>query len=126
MNMKKIIPIVIIICIILITAVALYSNNQNNTNNTTSNVTNNTTSNITKNKTNESTQDSSNVESSKSVDEPEPNSKSYVEKWDESQKSGSSWAYTHDQPVKTGKDGKQYARVYDEDSGKSKWRSMSR
>lgn len=55
--------------------------------------------------------------------DPAYGSKSYVEKWDESQQSGSDWAYLHDQPVKS-KGGHEYKRMYDEDSGKGYWYQM--
>ena len=55
--------------------------------------------------------------------EPEYGSDSYVDKWDESQKNDGSWAYTHDQPVKS-EGGHKYKRMYDEDKGKSYWYQM--
>ncbi|MDD5984126.1 MAG: hypothetical protein ACI388_07915 [Methanobrevibacter sp.] len=123
MEIKKIGLILIIICVIIMGATFIYTN-QNTTNNSSAHV--NNTTNITKNATLNNTnvteepvkEDSSSHESSSS------DSKSYVEKWDESQQTDGDWAYTHDQPVKTGDDGKEYKRVYDEDSGKSSWQSM--
>lgn len=56
---------------------------------------------------------------------PEYGSDSYVDKWDESQQSGSDWAYLHDQPVKS-EGGHEYKRMYDEDSGESYWYQMDR
>lgn len=122
MEFKKIIPILIIVCII-IGATIIYST-QNTTNTTiTNNTTNNTLNNTlnTTNITNNTNEENTHAESSESQS---TDSKSYVEKWDESQKGDGEWAYTHDQPVKKGDDGKKYKRVYDEDSGKSHWQSM--
>lgn len=123
MEFKKIIVVLIIICAIIIGATFLYTN-QNTTDNTTK--INNTASNITKNATlnNTTVAEEPVNEDSSSQEDSSSDSKSYVEKWDESQQSDGDWAYTHDQPVKTGDDGKEYKRVYDEDSGKSSWQSM--
>lgn len=68
---------------------------------------------------------SSSSSSSTVSSEPEYGSDSYVDKWDESQKSGSDWAYLHDQPVKS-EGGHEYKRMYDEGSGKSYWYQMDR
>ena len=123
MEIKKIGLILKIICVIILSTAFLYSNQQQDLNNETQvNNTTNITKNATLNNTNVTEEpvkeDSSSHESSSS------DSKSYVEKWDESQQTDGDWAYTHDQPVKTGDDGKEYKRVYDEDSGKSSWQSM--
>lgn len=68
---------------------------------------------------------SSDSSSSTVSSEPECGSDSYVDKWDESQKSGSDWAYLHDQPVKS-EGGHEYKRMYDEDTGKGYWYQMDR
>ena len=60
---------------------------------------------------------------SSSGDEPEFGSTDYVQKWDESQKGDGSWAYTHDQPVKT-ENGHEYKRMYNPDNGESYWYKM--
>ena len=67
----------------------------------------------------------SHVSSTADNSEPEYGSDSYVDKWDESQQSGSDWAYMHDQPVKS-EGGHDYKRMYDEDSGESYWYQMDR
>lgn len=98
------------------------TNNTNNTNNTTSKI--NTT--VDNAATSSSTSDSSSSNDANSVSssEPEYGSDSYVEKWDESERRGTSWSYTHDQPVKTGDDGHQYKRMYNPDTGESYWGYM--
>ncbi len=63
--------------------------------------------------------------SSTADSEPEYGSDSYVDKWDESEKSGSNWAYLHDQPVKS-EGGHEYKRMYDEDTGKCYWYQKDR
>ncbi|WP_296875469.1 hypothetical protein [uncultured Methanobrevibacter sp.] len=130
MELKKIILIIGIICVIIIGVGYLYTANNHNDNSTQINNTTNITKNITNttNNTlnNSNSDDDEKASSSKSEsvnNEPESSSKSYVEKWDESQQGDDDWAYTHDQPVKKGDDGKEYKRVYDEDSGKSSWQS---
>ena len=113
----------------------LYSNNSNkvvvnNTTNVTSNVTNgtvNTTliSNDSSGDDYSGSSDSSSYSQSSSSSEPEYGSDEYVKRWDESQQSEDSWAYLHDQPVKTDEDGHSYKRMYDEESGKSYWGQMN-
>lgn len=92
--------------------------------NNTTNVTKNVTVNSTVNNTNISNDGgNSGSSSSSSSSSSQSDSESYVEKWDKAQESGG--AYTMDQPVKTDSDGNKYARVYDESTGESSWRSMS-
>jgi len=97
------------------------TNNTNNTNNTTSKI--NTTVNNTATST-VASDSSSNDKGAISSSDPEYGSDSYVEKWDESERRGTSWSYTHDQPVKTGDDGHQYKRMYNPDTGESYWGYM--
>ncbi len=92
--------------------------------NNTTNVTKNVTVNSTVNNTNISN-DGGNSGSSSSSSSSQSGSESYVERWDRSQRDEDGWAYTHNQPVKTDSDGNKYARVYDESTGESSWRSMS-
>ena len=47
----------------------------------------------------------------------------YVDRWDESQKGDDSWAYTHDQPVKS-EGGHDYKRMYNPDTEESYWYQM--
>lgn len=119
MEIKKIGLILIIICVIILSTAFLYSNQQQDLNNETQvNNTTNITKNATLNNTNV-TEEPVNEDSS-SQEDSSSDSKSYVEKWDESQQSDGDWAYTHDQPVKK-ENGHKYKRMYDEDSGKSYW-----
>ena len=136
MDLKKVMIILIVVCIVLagILGMVMYSNNSNkvavnNTTNVTSNTTNATANTTLVSNSSSSGEDSSSgsesssyVESSSSgSSEPEYGSDEYVDRWDESQQSDDSWAYLHDQPVKTDDDGHSYARRYDEDSGESYW-----
>lgn len=138
MDLKKII-IILIVCIILVGIVYMFTFTDNSkevaVNNTTNNTTN--TTNITSNITNETTNEtlvysdsesssySDYSESSSGNSEPEYGTDGYVDRWDESQRSEDSWAYTHDQPVKTDDDGHSYKRMYDEDTGESYWGKMN-
>ena len=125
MEIKKIGLILIIICVIIMGATFIYTN-QNTTNNSSAHV--NNTTNITKNATLNNTnvteepvkEDSSSHESSSS------DSKSYVEKWDESQQTDGDWAYTHDQPVKKDKHGNEYKRMYDPETHENYWYNMGK
>lgn len=126
MEFKKIILIIGIIFIIVICAGYLYTSNNHDDNSTqvnnTNNITNNT--NITLNNTTYSNDEKQSYNNKESTDnEPEYGSDSYVKKWDKSQQGDGNWAYTHAQPVKKDKNGKEYKRVYDEKSGKSSWQS---
>lgn len=133
MDHKKIIIILVVICVIL--AVALVYMVSNDSTTVVNNVTNDTvnkTLNLTNDTVNatlvsyEEEEDSSSYEESSSSDsEPEYGSESYVDRWDESQKNEDSWAYLHDQPVKTDDDGHRYKRMYDEESGESYWYQMN-
>lgn len=136
MESKKIIIVLIIICLILIGVLCfvMSSSSQNDVSNNVTNNTTNMTSNITNNTTNEtvdSTESSNNADyssyskSSSSNDEPEYGSDDYVDRWDQSNIDGDSWAYTHDQPVKTDKNGNEYKRMYDEDTGENYWYKMN-
>lgn len=130
MDIKKIIPILIIICVIIVGALIYTNQSPTETTNTTqTNITLNQTNNTTAPEENityaeESAPVSSYSQSSSSVSEPEYGSDEYVKKWDQSQASDGDWAYTHDQPVMTDDDGNRYARIYSEDTGESSWRSM--
>ncbi|WP_407394221.1 hypothetical protein [Methanobrevibacter sp.] len=123
LNKKEKIVIVLLIIIIIILIGAILSltifDSDNLQNNTTVVNTTNTTLNATfENATSTS---SSQYSDSSQEDEPEYGTDEYVDKWDESQQSGSDWSYLHDQPVKTDDDGNRYKRMYDEDSGESYW-----
>lgn len=122
-----IIAVLIAIIIGIVIAGALFFTANNN--HISTNVTNSTNStNSTLNSTNttllNSTQESeSSSYSSSSESDPEYGSDDYVKKWDQSQQGDGTWAYMHDQPVKT-EDGHQYKRMYDEGSGESYWYQM--
>lgn len=138
MDSKKIIIILVIICIVLASAlgIVIFSNNSKNSDNVAVNNTTNITSNVTNDTVNAtlvSSSDSSGYgdfsgyeESSVSSSEPEYGSDSYVDRWDESNKNGDSWAYLHDQPVKTDDEGNEYKRMYDEDTGEGYWYKMDK
>ena len=55
--------------------------------------------------------------------DPEFGTDEYVDRWDESQKGDDSWAYTHDQPVKS-EGGHDYKRMYNPDTEESYWYQM--
>lgn len=121
--------------IILIAGVLFVVNSKNvsTNNNITNNTTNNTTTkelNITNWTLSNDSKESSNAgqssssPSKQSSSEPEYNSEEYVQKWDQSQQGGGSWAYTHSQPTKTGEDGHHYKRMYNPDTGESYWGYM--
>ena len=123
-----IIGVLIVIIIGIVIAGALFFTANNNPTN--ANVTNstNSTNSSSLNSTNttllNSTQESeSSSYSSSSESDPEYGSDDYVKKWDQSQQGDGTWAYMHDQPVKT-EDGHQYKRMYDEGSGESYWYQM--
>lgn len=139
MDSKKVIIIIlVIVCIALagILGAMMYSNNSghvavNNTTNATSNMTNGTV-NATLNSSDSSgsgdsssvSDSSANSESSGGDSEPEFGSDEYVEMWDESNKNEGTWAYLHDQPVKT-EDGHDYVRRYNPDSREGYWDQMN-
>ncbi len=132
MDAKKIFIIILIVAIAC--AAAFFITSQHNT--TQKNVTaaNNTT-NITKNLTNitnasnatleeeYSSQTTAESSSSKHESDPKFGTAEYVDRWDESQKGDDSWAYTHDQPVKS-EGGHEYKRMYDPDTKESYWYKM--
>ena len=134
MNKKDKIAIIVLlaIIIILIGSICLLMNgNTNNKNNQTTQI-NNTTNTTTEvinatlanNSQDSSTQESSSSQESSSVEnEPEYGSDDYVDKWDESQKTDTDWAYRHDQPVKT-ENGHECKRMYDPDTKKGYWYQM--
>lgn len=123
----------VIVCIILAGVVCFlaFSNNSNevvvnNSTNVTSNLTNDTVNTTLVSTDSASNEDySSYSDSSSSNSEPEYGSDEYVDRWDESNLNGDSWAYTHDQPVKTDEDGHSYKRMYDEDTGENYWGQMN-
>ena len=125
--------ILVIVCIILAGVVCFlaFSNNSNevvvnNSTNVTSNLTSDTVNTTLVSTDSASNEDySSYSESSSSNSEPEYGSDEYVDRWDESNLNGDSWAYTHDQPVKTDEDGHSYKRMYDEDTGENYWGQMN-
>lgn len=126
---KKIILVLIIIISVIIGVSIIYTSHNLNDEISNNNVTKNNTVNNT-NVTNNTTQESHNYANGESSyvsreSDPKYGTDEYVEKWDKSQKNNDGWAYTHDQPVKTGADGDSYKRVYHEDTGKSSWESMS-
>ena len=122
----------IIVCIILagIVCFLAFSSNSNevvinNTTNVTSNLTNDTVNATLVSSDSSNERDySSYSESSSSNSDPEYGSDEYVDRWDESNLNGDSWAYTHDQPVKTDEDGHRYKRMYGEDTGENYWGPM--
>ena len=134
MDIKKIILLIIILCAIVIGVSYLYSSNLNHDDTDSTSVNNTTNINSTLNNTNitnntnntktESKQVKSITGSSKN-DEPKKGTDDYVKKWDKSEREGSSWSYTHDQPVKK-ENGHEYKRMYDADTGKSYWYQMDR
>lgn len=138
MDSKKIILIVIAIAIIVFGAAYILGSSTNSNVNVTVNNTTNVSSNVTNatNVTNVTSDDtaqssasenyeSSSQSSSSGSSDPKYGSSSYVERWDQSQRAGDSWAYTHDQPVKSDSKGNEYKRMYDEDSGESYWYKMN-
>lgn len=125
MDKKIIILILVIIFLGLSVACAtvILPKHDNHTNiNNKTNMSNNTNVKVT-HIGNESAKDSANSNSkanSKANSDPNYGSDAYVDKWDNSQKQGDSWAYTHNQPVKY-EDGHQYNRRYNPDTGESYW-----
>lgn len=134
MNKKVIISILLIVVVIgLCVSFATITqpkkknntitNNTNNTTNTTNSTLNNTQTDNTTEQTSSQSQKNSNSNSysnQKQESDPEYGSDEYVKKWDDSQRGDAHWAYTHKQPVKY-EDGHQYSRVYNPDSGESRW-----
>lgn len=96
----------------------------NNTTTEILNVTNITPSNASEDSGQQSSSSSQKSSSQKSSSDLEYNSEDYVERWDQSQQSGDSWAYTHSQPTKTGEDGHSYKRMYNPNTGESYWGYM--
>lgn len=126
MDLKKLIVILIVVCVIIVGAIYIYTNFANSDSEIKDNITN-ISSNMTDdvvNATLVSDDASSQSYSSSSSSDPEYGTDSYVERWDQSQRDGDSWAYRHDQPVKTDDDGNRYKRMYDEDTGESYWYNM--
>lgn len=138
MDRKEKIIIVLLIAIIIILFGAICLSINDNSDNTINNATNHTG--FINNATNNTSADEVNAtfasdgedsysqntySSSDSSDESEPEygSDEYVKKWDESQQGDGTWAYMHDQPVKT-EDGHDYKRMYNPDSGESYWYQM--
>ena len=137
--MDKKILIIIILAIIVVglivacaTAIQPNKNNPaNNTNNTTNNTTNTTNhtvnvthiGNNTESNSHSDSKNSNNNQNSVSKKESDPafGSDEYVAKWDESQRNGDSWAYTHNQPTKS-ENGQSYHRMYNPDTGESYWK----
>ena len=129
MEKKLILVIVIAIIVIALGVFAVASlNNISKNNNTTVNNTTTEVLNVTNvtplDDAEKSSQQSSSQSSQKSGSDPAYNSENYVDRWDRSQQSGDSWAYTHSQPTKTGEDGHSYKRMYDPNTGESYWGYM--
>lgn len=126
MDIKKIFIIILIVVIVGATAFLLTTTNHTTQKNVTA--TNNTTYTVknTTNITNESVEEEpveyTSSESSHESD-PEFGTDEYVQKWDESQNGDGSWAYTHDQPVKS-EGGHEYKRMYNPDTHESYWYQM--
>ncbi len=131
MDSKKIAILILIFAIICAAAFMIMTQHNSTQKNITS--TNNTT-NITKNTTNvtnvtnatpEEDSHQTSPESSASTHESDPEfgTDEYVDRWDESQKGDDSWAYTHDQPVKS-EGGHDYKRMYNPDTEESYWYQM--
>ena len=104
------------------------ANNTNNTTNNTTNTTNHTVNvthigNNTESNSHSDSKNSNNNQNSVSKKESDPafGSDEYVAKWDESQRNGDSWAYTHNQPTKS-ENGQSYHRMYNPDTGESYWK----
>ena len=123
MNKNMLIFILIIFLTIIIVGIMFVAdfNLQDNSTSTS----NNTTINIT-HIGNDSTESSSSntPDSTSSSQDPEYGSDEYVQRWDQSQRAGDSWAYTHDQPVMT-ENGHTYHRVYDVESGNGYWNQVN-
>lgn len=133
--MDKKILIIIILAIIVVglivaCATVMLPKNTSNVNNAT-NITNNTTNNTvnvthignnTESNSHSDSKNNNNNQNSASKVESDPafGSDEYVAKWDESQRNGDSWAYTHNQPTKS-ENGQSYHRMYNPDTGESYW-----
>ncbi|WP_296879155.1 hypothetical protein [uncultured Methanobrevibacter sp.] len=132
MDTKKIVMIILIAAIVCAAAFLITAQHNttqknvtqvNNTTNITKNVTNNT--NVTNATPEEEYASQTASESSASAHESDPEfgTDEYVDRWDESQKGDDSWAYTHDQPVKS-ENGHDYKRMYNPDTEESYWYQM--
>ena len=128
MNKKEKIAIIALlaIIIILIGSICLFMNgdtdNKNNQTTQINNTTNATTEVINATLADDS-EDTSTQSSSSEESEPEFGTDEYVDKWDESEKTGTDWAYLHDQPVKS-ENGHEYKRMYDPDTQEGYWYQM--
>ncbi|MBR0271180.1 MAG: hypothetical protein IJQ68_04205 [Methanobrevibacter sp.] len=120
---RKLIFAVICIAVIVLGIFVFDINFQSETD-----IVNNTTNssvNITNWTLDESDEPTQSQQSSQSVNEdPEYNSDEYIQRWDESQQGGDSWAYTHSQPTMTDDDGHSYKRMYNPDTGEIYWGSL--
>ena len=132
MDSKRIAVLILIFAIVCAAAFLITAQHNSTQKNITS--TNNAT-NITKNTTNVtnvtnatpeneySAQTTSERSASTHESDPEFGTDEYVDRWDESQKGDDSWAYTHDQPVKS-EGGHDYKRMYNPDTEESYWYQM--
>ena len=125
MDTKKIFIIILIVAIACAAAFLITSKHNTTQKNVTeaNNTTNITNASNATSKEEHSSQTTAESSSSKHESDPKFGTDEYVERWDESQKSDDSWAYTHDQPVKS-EGGHDYKRMYDPDTKESYWYKM--